>query len=67
MFIFSVFFRSDPKPEPVKPEPKKCVFPFTYGGEEYNTCITNDNYGIYWCGTDSDVDTNEKEWKLCDE
>ena len=52
-----LIFREDPD----------CVFPFTYGGEEYSTCITNDNYGIYWCGTDSDVDTNEKEWRLCDE
>ena len=63
-----LFFSSDPKPETGKPQPKKeCVFPFTYGGREHEQCITEDNYGVYWCGTASNVDTNKNEWKLCDE
>lgn len=46
-----------------------CIFPFTYKGQEYNRCTTDDAYGKRsWCSTK----VNEKgeyiagEWDTCE-
>ena len=37
----------------ISPDPdKKCIFPFTYNGEEFVGCTTKDHNGSYWCATE---------------
>lgn len=47
-------------PEPDKP----CVFPFKYGGKEYDKCTTHGWGNVYWCGTTYSVGVNSG-WGLC--
>ena len=28
-----------------------CLLPFTYMGQMYDECTTDDNYGTFWCFT----------------
>ena len=49
-----------PVPRSTMPGGVACVFPFTYRGHSYSTCITthNDNQGNAWCATTASYDTN---------
>ena len=33
-------------------EGSMCSFPFTYNSETYHSCITERNWGTYWCYTE---------------
>lgn len=39
------------------------MFPFTYNGEDYNSCSNVDS-GRLWCATTKDFDTDNK-WGYC--
>ncbi len=43
-----------------------CVFPFTYQGENFETC-TKKNAESFWCGTKVDSDGNQiyGQWDYC--
>jgi hypothetical protein len=41
-----------------------CVFPFTYQGKTYDSCINDNNGCEMWCGTTANYDT-DKKWGNC--
>ena len=57
---------------------RRCVFPFTFQGEEYRKCVkssviappTDRSIEVYsesqqWCGLVEDVDMSPEEWAMC--
>ena len=46
-----------------------CVFPFVYGGREYNACTPEGDFdGRAWCSTHVDAfqqHKGEREWGYC--
>ena len=43
---------------------KCCVFPFTYEGKQYDTCIWGGPSASYWCATTDNFDRDE-QWDIC--
>jgi len=43
---------------------KNCVFPYTYYGKQYESCMTYKSGGITWCATTSNYDA-DKQWGNC--
>ena len=43
---------------------KCCVFPFTYEGKQYDTCIWGGQSTSYWCATTDNFDRDE-QWDIC--
>ncbi|KAM4770926.1 cation-independent mannose-6-phosphate receptor [Rhinophrynus dorsalis] len=48
---------------PVTEKDELCIFPFTYKGKSYSTCISDDRQRP-WCSTTSDYDKDGK-WGYC--
>lgn len=43
---------------------ERCVFPFYYQEQKYDSCTTINNAGRFWCATTDDYD-QDRLWANC--